>query len=479
MTATSPSKTNVAWLFFALIFSTAALTLAVYSNRYGYDFDVDEMPVLAFVAVSIAIGTVFVLFAELVRQTAEKERNNRALLALMIVAGLVFRLVMFFSEPILEDDYQRYLWDGALTASGINPFAHSPQGVQDNPASPALAVLKKTAGPVLERVNHPELRTIYPPVAQASFALAHVVAPFKLVGWRIVCLAGDLFTLALILALLVTLSRSMLWAALYWWNPVVVRELFNSAHMEAVLMPLVLGTIFLSIRRLHLAAATSLGMAVGVKVWPILLLPLILRPLTDRPWRLLVALVLAAGLIALWTLPILNAGLDQTSGFVAYADKWETNSALFPALEQIATQILWFTGINRFEPGYIVRGFAAVMLATISLAVATHPPVDARDVLRSAGLVAGAMVLLSPAQFPWYSVWFLVFLPFFPLRGFIVLSALLPLYYSAFYFIPRDELHIFEDLVVWVIWLPTWALLFWQLSRSALTARGASGSDIA
>ena len=78
-----------------------------------------------------------------------------------------------------------------------------------------------------------------------------------------------------------------------------------------------------------------------------------------------------------------------------------------------------------------------------------------------------ALVLLSPAQFPWYAVWFAPFLAFRPWTGFLLLTATFPLYYLDFYFIGRDQPEIFTGWIVWIIWLPVWCALAIEAVRKS------------
>ena len=192
--------------------------------------------------------------------------------------------------------------------------------------------LASEAGVVLERVNHPQLRTIYPAVAQAAFALAHVIAPYELWAWKLICLVGDTAALGVLLLLLGAMGRSPLWALLFWWNPLILKEHANSAHMEALLVPLVLAAVWHAAKARPMVATLGLGLAAGIKVWPVLLAPLIWRQLWGRWWQIAGCAVGLAAMLSVWAAPVLVAGLDETSGFVAYVDRWQTNSALFPAL---------------------------------------------------------------------------------------------------------------------------------------------------
>ena len=154
-------------------------------------------------------------------------------------------------------------------------------------------------------------------------------------------------TLALILALLRDTGRSPLWSALYWWNPLVLKELTNSAHMDAVVMPLVLLGLLMAARRRQIAAGLALVLAAGAKIWPVLLLPLVLRPLAARPARLALALGLCTALLALLFAPLLLSGLDANSGLAAYASRWQTSSALFPALSGAVAMLTRGCGVGR------------------------------------------------------------------------------------------------------------------------------------
>ena len=87
------------------------------------------MPVLPVTAGLVAAGVLFCLaLPPLIRASLSADAQGVPSLTVLIVAmGLAARLALFASEPILEDDYQRYLWDGAVTAAGHNPFAVAPQ----------------------------------------------------------------------------------------------------------------------------------------------------------------------------------------------------------------------------------------------------------------------------------------------------------------------------------------------------------------
>jgi alpha-1,6-mannosyltransferase len=457
--------------------SVSILAFTFLSGRFAARQAVPDLPVLTFVGGYLLVAIVGLGLLQLVRRSQAMTPAEIARLTwLMLLVGLGLRLVLLTSHPVLEVDFNRYLWDGGMVASGFNPYAVAPARIADLAYNDQRLDLSKVAGEVFDGISYPRLKTIYPPVAQMAFAFAHWLSPWSLTAWRLVAIAADVATVVLLMALLKSVRRSPLWSTLYWWNPLVLKEIANSAHMEAVLMPLVLAAVLLSIRQRHVSATLMLGLAVGVKLWPVVLAPLLLRPLSPQPGRLAAAALVFAATIALAALPIILGGLDATSGFVSYANHWSTNSAHFPPLEQALRAVLGALGPawqdpTRLVPGQMLRLISAAVLAAFALCWSRRAIKNARDVAARAYGICTVLVLLSPAQFPWYVLWVLPFAVLQPRAiGWHVAAALMPLYYLAFATVPdgssRDHLN-----SVWLIWLPTWLALSWDASRHYRASR--------
>ncbi|MFO0187418.1 MAG: hypothetical protein ACK55J_12410, partial [Alphaproteobacteria bacterium] len=86
------------------------------------------------------------------------------------------------------------------------------------------------------------------------------------------------------------------------------------------------------------------------------------------------------------------------------------------------------------ESGAILRPLLGLTGAAIALAMAWPAPTDGRVLLRGALVIAAATFYLSPAQFPWYAVWFLPFAAVLGCRALLLPAVLLPLYYLFFGF---------------------------------------------
>ncbi len=458
----------VPWIAGAALVILAAILLAAASRHFGYDTEVIDMPVLA-VTAGLVVAGLFFAWAQprlIAEHASAGPRDTRIVLAIIIAAGLAARLIMFASEPVLEDDYQRYLWDGAVSASGANPYTHAPLSVAEAGASSELAPLANSSGAILRRINHPHLTTIYPPVAQAAFALAHEITPWSLNAWRLVLLGCEIATLGLLLVLLKHTMRSPLWVALYWWNPLVLKEVANSAHMDAVVVALVLLVLVLAVTERTLLAAGVLALAAAAKLWPVLLLPLILRPLMANPRRLaLAAGIFAVVLVALMA-PMLTANPSGPAGLSAYAQTWSSNSALLPLLQGVVEGLLQAFSVPAASAPLIVRGVLATIVGIIALAVARRDIENPMDLITRACVVVAALVLLSPAQYPWYALWLIPFLAVSPNPALLLMTATLPLYYASFHFAARESLDIAKPVILALIWAPVWTALAFGYWRS-------------
>ena len=93
--------------------------------------------------------------------------------------------------------------------------------------------------------------------------------------------------------------------------------------------------------------------------------------------------------------------------------------------------------------------------------------------------IVAALFLLSPTEFPWYYVWVMPFLAIRPRWSLLLLAVLLPIYYLRFYYSARGEAGFFDNVLVWVEYVPVWALLIWEgyAARRGRPTPGAEAAD--
>ena len=424
---------NLAFLLIGVAVVASLSLLPVLSSLYPYG----EIPNWNKTFLFVGILSLSGIFYGVTLLLLPRMDASRRVLAAAILLGFLARLVFFGSTPMFEDDWHRYLWDGAVVNAGLDPYAASPaQGLSVDLEGNAIAI---SSDPTIarlqsigadhphfpERINYPYVTTIYPPLALSAFAAANLIAPFNLDAFRLVLLVADTATIALLIFLLRAYGRSPYWAVLYWWNPILIITGFNAAHMDILLGPFLLAALaFATFRRPRLAAI-GLAAAAGIKLWPI-----VLAPVVFRAWRkdikeiLISGSVFAISLLA-FTAPLILSLQSQHSGLGAYATGWVTNSFLFSyasaglsAITENGAQVIriFIAGIVGAAACWFAfsrRGLAAPLPAAMMLTVVL-------------------LFFLSPTGYPWYAAWFLLLAPFAPLAGVALLTVLLPIYYLRF-----------------------------------------------
>ena len=417
---------------------------------------------LIYIALAITAGLLCSCLLWLVPRLPKSGHVVGKALGVIFLIGLLARLMMFASNPVLEDDWHRYLWDGASVANGIDPYAYAPAeatpitrlgerpGWSDDPQLADLQALTEEDIVVYARVNYPYFKTIYPPIAQAGFGLAHILAPFSLNGWRAVLLMVDLGSFVLMCFALKAFGRSVLWSGLYWWNPVIVLEMFNAGHMDGLIVPFLVGVLLLArLGRLRLALLALAG-AAAVKLWPALLAPALVRRAMFKPVALIgyASLFCIAAGVLLWPqlshvfgyVPGEGFGvLDSDQGLVAYAEGWRRNAFLFTMLSD--GLLGWLD-----DDGAAARRIVMLVVAGGALLLAWRRPQDTEALPATFLATIALLIFLSPTGYPWYQIWLAGLIPFAPRLGYLALMTTAPLYYTRFLLGDSDP--IYQYLIV-------------------------------
>lgn len=332
---------------------------------------------------------------------------------------LTGRRVTFAKHLLYDDDLWRYLWDGRVTASGDDPYLRSPGEIIDRETAP----LPEPWPDVVDRIGFPTYRTVYPPGAQLLFLLAHTLAPASVVVWKLLLMVADLATCALVLRLLVHLGRPPWEAALYAWNPLVIKEIAGSGHVDGLMVLLAVLAVERVVTarggasgRRSLAGLSALAASATVKLGSVALAPALLRATRPRTWWIfpvvgvLICLPFAPGL------PELARSLGVFGG------EWVFNGGPHRLLA-------WLIG-----PGSAGAICGALLLAIVAATAWRVRPDNAspEPLLTAAFAALAAAAWLSPAVMPWYLVWALPFAVLTGRRSWVLLSALSLLSYLVY-----------------------------------------------
>lgn len=351
----------------------------------------------------------------------------------ILLWAVIFRLIGLSFEPILEDDYFRYLWDAFHFAVNGTPYGHAPSEYfgathfggagQDNVAiSPQFQT-------ILDGINYPDTPTIYGPVLQYAFLLAYYLTPGEVFGLQLV------FTFAEILLLLVLAKMSPRPALiLFAWCPLLIKETAFTAHPD-VLGVLLLMVSLLALQRSRLAlAAILLGLSLGAKIFAILLAPIIL--LRCRPIHWLLCLLTLALVYA----PFVLINSADIYGLFAFAKDWQFNGSAHALLVYLHSHIggheAWpklavavafcsFYAWYMWHYFVVESGFKfppeshprSLVLKNISRLKALFRHCQSKALALPRGdWIFGVFFLLAPAVNAWYLVWLLAFAATYPTR---------------------------------------------------------------
>jgi alpha-1,6-mannosyltransferase len=409
--------------------------------------------------------------------------------------AILFRVTLLFTTPpTLSDDVYRYIWDGRLTNAGVNPYAYAVE-------SPLLDRFDHHccgAGRSQRAlVNNSWMASPYLPAAQALFAAVYRLAPDSPLAFQVTAGLFDLLTGWLVTDLLLQLGLPRARALIYLWNPLVVVEFAHGAHVDALMICLMMAALWsLVVARRRETPPTSfsvvaLAAATLTKGLPALLLPVVAR---RWGWR---RTIVYAGLIIAVCLPFaLGAGwgltgpLDGEGLFGAlriYAARWNYNGGIYHWLE-VGLSGYWTPGavppeVVGWGPIRAARLIVAVTLGLVLIAVWRMSQRCDGDLalLRLAAVPLAAYLLLTTTVHPWYVTLIVPLLPFLlPKKGESATIApqaartgvgrrlLLPwLFFSASvslsYLTYLDPANLREyDLVRLVEYVPLYLLLVWS-----------------
>ncbi len=299
----------------------------------------------------------------------------------VIVFGLALSAVWHFQflrlPPGLDDDIHRYVWDGRVQRLGYNPYIVVP-------SDPARASLHTSETRTL---NNPEVPSPYPAGAQLFFrAVASIhESIFALKVAFVVC---DLAIVFVLLDVLRCTRQAEHWVLAYAWHPLLAIEVAGSGHVDIVGVLLLSVSVASLVRRWRAAAAMSFGLAVAVKLLPIVLLPLYWKRIRMRDGAL------AAVALGLLYIPFLNHGRIPIGSLGTYVQRFRFNDPVFATLERVTAP-------------QVVAGLAVLVGFLTAIWMRRKSAEESSDAF---AWPMAASLLCAPVVYPWYMLWLLPFL---------------------------------------------------------------------
>jgi len=334
--------------------------------------------VLLFIAVNAITYLILSYLIWRLKSESSVTKNRESALILVIAFGVLFRLTLVPHPPVASDDIFRYLWDGRVASAGINPFSYLPTDSH-------LAHLATSDLPA--KVNHPEMRTLYPALAEGFFFLANRLFGESAAGLKFLLVIADSLTMVLLWRLIRRSGSSVMPLLLYAWSPLPILYFGLDGHVDALGIPFLILFLVYFVTNRQVRGAVALGLSVLAKLVPLILVPLMVRSAQGARRLLLLAVPVLMAVVGYLLY------LDPSWGFVdslkMFAAQWEFNGSIFSI-------VYFLTGSN--ETGHQVSAVLIVIYIGV-LALVNRP------IIEKVFWAFVGFILLSPVVHPWYLTW--------------------------------------------------------------------------
>ena len=324
--------------------------------------------------IPLAVAGIAYLLA--IRELFHEPRFPRRVIVVGLMLAALWHIPFLLQPPGPDDDIHRYVWDGRVQRLGLNPYTVVPN-------DPALAGLHT---PETRTLNNPEVPSPYPAGAELFFRAVTAIheSVFALKIAFVVC---DFAIVFVLLDILRRTGQASHWVLAYVWNPLLAIAVAGSGHLDIVGALLLLMSAAALERRWRAVAALALGLAVAVKLLPIVLLPLYWKRVRLRDSAL------AAGVLGLLYIPFLNHGRIPIGSLGTYVQRFRFNDPLFAMLERVAGPQL-------------VAGLAVLVGFVTAIWLRSRAPGCSADAF---AWPMAASLLCAPVVYPWYLLWLLPF----------------------------------------------------------------------
>jgi hypothetical protein len=325
--------------------------------------------------VPLVVATIAYLLA--IREFFTTLRFPRHVIVIGLVLAALWHLPFLWMPPGQDDDIHRYLWDGRVQRLGYDPYLVVPS---DHVFSGLHTSETRT-------LNNPDVPSPYPAGAQLFFRAVTAIqeSTFALKVAFVFC---NFAVVLVLLDILRCTREGMHWILAYAWNPLLATEVAGSGRIDIVGVLLLLVSFAALVRRWRTVAAVAFGLAIAVKLLPIVLLPLYWKRVRIRDF------ILAAIVVGLLYVPFLKHQWIPIGSLGTYVQSFRFNGPVFATLEPaVAPQLLAALAL-------LVGFFIAICLRSGSPSLSS----DA-----FAWPMAGSL-LCAPVVYPWYLLWMLPFI---------------------------------------------------------------------
>jgi alpha-1,6-mannosyltransferase len=346
---------------------------------------------------------------------------DRFTFPLVLSVAVACRLVALFGEPYLSSDIYRYVWDGVVQHAHISPYRYVP-------GNSVLSFLRAPNQYVFDHINRRDYaHTIYPPAAQALFYLITWGSPTVLF-MKTVMVFFEGVTMYALVTLLNYLGVRREQTLLYAWCPILIWEIAGSGHLDSPAIAFIALALLARYRTQSVLTGVFLGVAILLKLYPLVLLPALYRR-GDYKMPAALAAVIVFGYAAYSSVGMLVFGF--LGGYVK-EEGMATGTRYFllelvqriPGLHGLSTMsyflfcavvfaviIWWCWRVASLQRADEHRSTKYARASTRQF-VGSHSS-EAAFLAPAFSLAAALMMLFSP-HYAWYIIWLVPFFTLMP-----------------------------------------------------------------
>jgi len=310
-----------------------------------------------------------------------------------LMLAFLIRFISLWFDPLLSDDYYRFIWDGMLMDQGVHPMSFTPAYLMSHPE---ILVPDQD---LFSLLNSPHYYSVYPPVSQWLFGLSYAINGMHIAGhilfYKILLIATDALIVFFLYRLLIRLNQSLervLWYAL---NPLIIMEFTGNLHMDGLMIAGLLGAVVLTEKRNILGSSFMMAFSMLSKLLTLILIPFMPRHLYWRKLSLFTLCSVAISVFVFWWT------FGSNTGWLESVHLWFTSFEFNASLYYIARSV-----------GYYFKGYNAIAAIGPLMGIVTLLAIGAlwiwyirskkHDWPAAMLLVMTVYFLMSTTVHPWY-----------------------------------------------------------------------------
>lgn len=393
-------------------------------------------PIISYTVLFIFSSLIFLFVSQQIFKTEISSKH----IYVLIAAAFVLRLSFISTTTIGSDDIYRYMWDGKVQASGINPYLYPPNDKH-------LEFLHTELLP--KALNFKEMKTIYFPLSQWLFYAGYKLSVESVWGYKLLLFLFELLTLAGLFQLIKKLKIDKKYLLLYVLCPLPIFQFAIDAHLDGFGLPLLVFSLLFYLDNKNILSMILLGLSLSIKPVGLILVPIFFlneKNLLDR------IKIIAVPLFAFFAQFIFY--IFSTNPFEAlfiFTKNWYFNGFVFNLLNEV---------FNNNQTSRMICAFLLILsLIPIYL--------SKRELISKIFFAVLILMIFSPVVHPWYITWVAVLLPLVQKRSGIYFVAASSL--TAITVLNYQLYGIWKDywFVLIIEYLPILFLLYLELTNAS------------